>query len=182
MAGTALAASGEDEFFAADEDDDGVEGGGPVLFGVYGVVSQSLDIEAYREAFLRAGQVDHCRTDDAVEHGEGMMERLGVASEAAQELLLKVKRGEERTFAAEEIDVAAEARRGFIGFDAEIDAQSVEFVSIHQPCIGFRGKDGRSRCVQGTEGVHQGWIVLGFREMVEVVGVLAQVNKSTAGV
>ncbi len=63
-----------------------------------------------------------------------------------------------------------------------MDAKGVEFFGIEGPCVGFRGEDRGSRCVEGAEGVHQRRIVLGFREMVEVVGIFAQVDKSSAGV
>ena len=46
---------GEGEVFAAEEGDDGFEGGGPVLFGGLWVVAEGFDVEADDEAFLGAG-------------------------------------------------------------------------------------------------------------------------------
>ena len=44
-----------------------------------------------------------------------------MAGEAAQKLFLKMKRGEERAVAGQEIDVAGEAGGRFFGFDAEVE-------------------------------------------------------------
>jgi len=140
-------------------------------------MAEGFDVEAKGEAFLRSVQVDHGWPDDAVEHGEGMMERFGVAGEAAQQLLLKMKGSEEGAVSGQEIDVAGESCGGFIGFDADVDVEGFEFVGIEGPCVGFCGEDRRSCCIEGSESMHQGRITLGFGEMVEVVGVLTQVDK-----
>ena len=62
MAGTA-SVQVEGKVFAAQQGDDGVEGGGPVFFGGLRVVAERLDVEADGEALLRAGEVDERRAE-----------------------------------------------------------------------------------------------------------------------
>lgn len=82
---------GEYEGAATQEGDDGVECGCPVLFGCLRVVTERFDVEADSETFLRAGEIDECGTDDAVDHGVGMIERCGESRETVKELLLLVE-------------------------------------------------------------------------------------------
>ena len=102
-----------------------------------------------------------------------------MTGEAVQHLLLHVKRCEERALAPEEVDVAAESGRGFVGADVEVHAQRVEFLCVERPRVALRGEDGRPRRVERAQGLHQRRVVLGLGQMVEIVGILAQVDESS---
>jgi hypothetical protein len=78
----------KNKILAAKHRYNGIQRGGPVLFRGLLVVACSFDIQTYREAFLRTGQVDHRRTNDAVEQCIGMFQRSSVPGEAVQHLLL----------------------------------------------------------------------------------------------
>lgn len=177
--------AGEGEVFAADEADDVGEGGGPVFLGRLGVVAEGLDVEAEGEALLRAGEIDQRGAEDAVEHGEWMVERSDVAREPVQELFVLVERGEDGAFAPEDVDVADEAVAGVVGSvfeDVEVEAEVLElfcvFGRIERPGIALGGEDWRARRVEGAEGMHERRIELCFGEEIEIVGILAQVDEA----
>ena len=65
-----------------------------------------LDIEGEGEAFLGAGKVEERRTDHALEHDEGVVQRLGAAGEPVNEVLVLVEGGEYGAVAPKEVDVA----------------------------------------------------------------------------
>ena len=179
-------ALGKGQVFAAEEDDGGFEGGGPVLFGGGLVVAEGFDVEADGEAFLRAGEIDEGRADDAVDHGVGVIERGGEASEAIEDLFVPVDGGEDGALAPEEVDVTGEAVGGFFGDEVEVEAEVGElglvFVWVDEPGIAFGGEDGRARGVEGAEGVHQGGILGCFFEMIELVGIFAEIDETAVGV
>jgi len=117
-----------EEVFAAEECDCGGEGGGPFLPCGLGIGAEGFDVEAEGVAFLRAVEIDERGAQDAVERGGGVVERGGVAGEAAEELLLLGERGEEVTLTPDEVDVAGEAGGGGGGVDVEIEAEVFELV------------------------------------------------------
>jgi hypothetical protein len=63
-----------------------------------------------------------------------------------------------------------------------MDAELVKLFALENPCVALRGEEGRARGVEGAESVHEGGEVLGLGEMVEVVGVLAQIDEVGFGV
>ena len=171
---------------AAEEGDGGFEGGGPVLFGGGLVVAEGFDVEADGKAFLGAGEIDESGADDTVDHGVGVVERGGEAGEAIEDLLVPVDGGEDGALTPEEVDVTGEAIGGFFGDEVEVEAEvgqfGLVFAWVDEPGIAFGGEDGGARGVEGAEGVHQGRVLLGFDEMVEVVGVFAEIDETTVGV
>lgn len=167
--------------FPTQQCDYGIECGSPMPVGSLGIGAESFDVEADGEALLRAGKVDQRRADHTVEHGVGMVEGRGAANQAMQELLVVMKGEEERTVPEKKIDVAGEAGGGVVGseveIEVEVDAELFELLRVQDPCIAFCGEDRGARGVQGTERMHQGWILLGLGKVVEVVGVLAEVDE-----
>lgn len=152
-----------------------------MLGGRLRVGAQGFDVEGDGEAFLRAGEVEQGRADDAVEHGVGVVERGGAAAEAVEELLVLVKGSEERALAEEEIDVAGEAGGGLVWREVEIEVEVLtevgNLIGGEGPGVAFGSKDGGAGGVEGTQGVHKRWELLGLREMVEVVGVLTEIDE-----
>lgn len=149
--------------------------------GTLRVGAEGFDVEGDGEAFLGTGEVDHGGADDAVEHGVGVVEGGGAAGETVEELLVLVEGGEEGAVAEEEVDVASEAGGGLVGGEVEIEievgAELGQLFGGEGPGVAFGGKDGGARGVEGAEGVHEGWKLLGFGEVVEVVGVFAEVDE-----
>ncbi len=47
----------------------------------------------------------------------------------------------------------------------------LQLFGAEEPGIAFCGEDGRTGGVERAQGLHEGWIVFGFGEVVEVVGV-----------
>lgn len=80
------------------------------------IVAQRFDIETEGEAFLGTSEVNKGGAKDAIEHGVGVVERGSVAGKAMEELLVLVERGEDRTLAPQDIDVADEAMGGVAQF------------------------------------------------------------------
>ena len=152
------------------------------MFGGGLVVAEGFDVEADGEAFLGAGEIDESGADDAVDHGVGVIERGGEAGEAVEDLLLPVEGGEDGALAPEEVDVTGEAIGGFFGEEVEVEAEVGEFGLIFAwvdgPGIAFGGEDGGAGGVEGAEGVHQGGVALGFGEVVEVVGIFAEIDEA----
>ena len=174
--------------FGAEDGDDGFEGGGPVGRSRGGVGAEGLDVEGDGESFLGTGEVDERGADDAVEHGVGLVEALGAAHEAMDELTILMGRREEGAVAEEEIDVAGESGEGGGGAEAwveieiEREAKLLELFGGEGPGVAFGGEDGRAGGVEGAEGVHEGREALGLGEMVEVVGVCAEIDEVRGGV
>ena len=71
-----------EEVFAAKEGYGGFQGGGPVVAGGVRIGADGFDVEGDGEALLRAGKVEEGGTEDAVEHGVGVVEGDGAADEA----------------------------------------------------------------------------------------------------
>ena len=144
-----------------------------------GVGAEGFDVEADGEALLGAGEVDEGGADDAVEGGVGVVEGFGAAGEAAEELLGVVEGGEEGAVAPEDVDVAGEAGGILVGFggEIEVEVEMFELFGGEGPGVAFGGEDGRAGGVEGAEGLHERRVVFGLGEMVEVVGVLAQVDE-----
>ena len=148
------------------------------MFRGLGIVTNGLHVQADGETLLRTGEIDECRTDDAVEHGIGLIERRGVAGQTMHPLLHLVVGGEERSLAPEDVDVAAEACRGVVGGGVKVCAKIVELLCFERPCIALRGEDSGSWSVERAQGMHQRGVLFDFGEMIEVVGVLAEIDES----
>ena len=80
----------EGQLFAAQQRYDCVQSGCPVFFRGACIMAESLDVEADREALLRAGEVNQRGADDAIQHGVGLMQEGGVTTETMEHLLLLV--------------------------------------------------------------------------------------------
>jgi hypothetical protein len=166
------------KILAAQQCDDSVQSRSPVLFCGLGIVANGFYIETGCETLLWASEIDECRADDAVEHGIGLIQRRRVACQTVHDLLHLVVGGEERSFTPEDVDVATEACRGIVGSYVKVCAKIFELVGIERPCIALRGEDRRSRCVERTQSMHQWWMLFDFREVIEVIGVLAEIDES----
>ncbi len=169
------------EVFAAQQGDDGIKRCAPAPRGGVRVGTERLEVKADGEALLRTGEVHEGRADDAVEHDVGVVQRCCAAGEAVQHLLGLVERGEDGALAPEQIDVAGEAigrGSGILGINIKIDAQVLQLFGVERPGIALGGEDRRAVRVQRAQGLHQRRVLLGFGEMVEVVGVLAQVDEA----
>jgi hypothetical protein len=175
-----------EEVFAAEEGGGGFEGCGPVVAGGFVVGAEGFDVEGDGEALLWAGEIEEGGADDAVEHGVGMVEGRCSADEAVQKLLLMVYRDEAGAVAQEEVDVAGESVgelscEGLVSeIEVEVEAELVEFFGLEGPGVTFGGEDWRARGVEGAESVHERREVFGLGEMIEVVGVFAQVDEVAA--
>ena len=169
------------EVLAAEEGDDVAEGGGPGLPAGFGVGADGFDVEGEGEALLGAGEVEEGGADDGFEHGVGVVEGADATGEAVEEELVLVEGGEDGAVAPEEVDVAGEAVRGGDGVEEELKSEVGEFVWVgaggEGPGIAFGGEDGGSGGVEGAEGVEEGRVGFGFGDLVEVVGVLAEVDE-----
>src|SRR5712692_6935818 len=96
------------EVLTSQDADDGLQRCGPALFSADCIVAESLDVEAQGEALLRAGEIDECGTQHAVEHRVGMVEWASATGESVKQLLLLVERGEEGALPPQDVDVAGE--------------------------------------------------------------------------
>ena len=143
------------------------------------VGADGLDVEADGEALLRGGYVEEGGADDAVENGVGVVERFGAADEAVEELLVLMEGDEVRALAEEEVNVAGEAGGGELGAESgvEVLTEGVEVFGRERPGVAFGGEDGGARGVERAEGVHDGGEQLGLGEMIEVVGVVAEIDE-----
>ncbi len=172
---------GGGEVFASKQSYGGFEGGGPVLDGGVGVGSGGFDVEGEGEAFVDAGKVDEGRTEDALEGGLGKVESGGSTDEAVGELALEMDGGEEGAVAGEEVDVAPEAMGVVGGGKVEFEAEAGDLFGGEGPGVAFGGEDGRTGSVEGAECLHQLGVLLGLGNLVEVVGVFAEVYEVGGG-
>jgi hypothetical protein len=148
-----------------------------------GIVAEGLDVEGDCEALLRAGEVEKGGADDAVEHGVRVIERGGAANEAVEKLLVMMHGDKARAIAEEDVDVAVESGgEKFVGgIDVEVEMELIELFRFERPRVALGGEDGRARGVESAESVHESGEVFGLGEMVEVVGVFAEVDEVRAG-
>jgi hypothetical protein len=167
------------DVFGTEEKDDVFEGGGPVLLRGAGIVAECLDVEGDGEALLWAGEVEERGADDAVEHGVRVIERGGAANEAVEKLLVMMHRDKAGAVAEEDVDVAGESGGEWFvgGIDVEVEMELVELFGFERPGVALGGEDRRARGVEGAESVHESGEVFGFGEVVEVVGVFAEVDE-----
>jgi hypothetical protein len=99
-----------------------------------------------------------------------------------EHLLLLVEGGEDKAFAPEEVDVAAEAHGSLVSEDVEFQAKGFELLLVERPGVTFGGEDGRTGSVERTQGMEQRRMLLDLGKMIEVVGVFTQINEVAAGV
>jgi len=142
---------------------------------VGGVCAKSLDVETEGEAFLRAGEINERGTQDAIDSGVGMIERFNEADEALESLLLLVERDEDGAVTSDEIDVTHKAVRGFRWKDIQIRLGKEALVRVHGPGVALCGEDGRAWGVERTQGLHEGRVSLRFRNLIHVIGILAEI-------
>ena len=98
--------------------------------------------------------------------------------QAMQHLLLLMIGGEDRSLAPENVDVAAESGRGLVDDHVQVQAKCVELLCVERPRVALRGEDRRTRGVERAQGMHQGRIVLGFGEVVEIVRIFAEIDEA----
>lgn len=175
------------EGFAAKEGGDVGESGGPVVFGGLGIVAEGFDVEADGEAFLGDGDVDEGGAEDELEHGVGVVERGGAVGDAVEKLLVAMARCKGCAITSEEVDVAGEGYGSFFGRVMQIEVEIGEFVlgvgvvgigvEGDGPGVTLGGEDGRALRVERAESVEERWIGYGFGQVIEVVGVLAEVDE-----
>ena len=162
---------------AAKQRDDRLKRRGPVLLRRLPIMSESFDVEAQREALLRASKIDKRRPEHAVEHGVGLVDRLSPASKSMEQLLLLVEGTEDGALSPQNIDVAREAIRGLLDEDIQIQAKVLELILIERPRIALRGKDRGARSIECPQRMHQRRMLFDLSKVIEVVGILAQVDK-----
>ena len=141
-------------------------------------MAESLYIKADGEALLRAGKINQRWTDYAVEHGEGMVQRRRVSRETVHHLLHLVVGGKERSLAPNNVNIAAETGGGVVGSYVEILAEVIERFCVERPRITLGGEDGRSGGVESTQSMHQWRMLFNLGEMIEVVGIFAQIDEA----
>ena len=86
-------------------------------------MTDSLDVEGDREAFLWGGEVDERGAECALERGVGVLEWSGETRDAVEELLVLMKGDEGRALAPEEIDVAGDAGGCVFVDEVEFEAE-----------------------------------------------------------
>ena len=171
-----------DEVFATHDRNNCVESTGPLFQCSILIATESFDVEAECETFLRRFEVDERGTQYAFKRSHGIVERSSKARETAHELFMLMERREERAVAAYEIDVAGKACRCFFGVDVEIDLQMAEFLAAYDPGVTLGGKDRRARRIEGAQGLHEWRMLLGFGDGVEVVRVSTEIDEGRCSV
>lgn len=177
--------SGEGQIFVAQQSNDGIEGGCPVLFGSARIVTESFNIEAKSKAFLRAGKVDQRGAKDAVEHSKRAIECPGMAGQAVEQLLVLVEGSEDGAFAPEDIDVADESVCRVVDGSVKkikVEPKPVELVGMffgaERPDIALGSKDRRPRRVKSAKSMHQRRMQLGFGKVIEIIWIFAEVDET----
>ena len=174
----AFSRSGKRKLFAAKEGDDGLQSFRPVLVRVGGIGAERLDVEADCEAFLGADEIDESGAEDAFDGSIGGVDRVQEAGEANEAPLALMERDEEGALAPEKIEVACEAVGRLSRGEIEIVLGGCEFIGRHDPGVTLRGEDGRADGVEGTERLSERRMKLRFRDLVEGVGIFAEVNEA----
>jgi len=150
------------------------ERGGPVVGGGFGVRAEGGDVEGDAEAFQGAVEVEHGGAENALEGGFRVGELLGAADDAVETVLLLVGGGEDGALAPEEIDVTSEADTGKVGVEREFQAEGLESFGVRAvggegPGVTLGGEEGTAGGVEGAKSAAESGIVLGFRDVVDVV-------------
>ncbi len=157
-----------------------------MFLGGLQVVAERLDVQADGEALMRSGDVNHRWPQDAVEHRIRVVERSCLAREPMEKLLVLVERGEGRSLAPQNVDVAGETCRSVLRNLVKLEAETFKLFSfrfgIQRPRIALRREDDGPGRVQGAESMHQGRVKLGLGQMVEVVRVLTQIDEAAVGI
>ena len=75
------------------------------------VVPQRLHIQADRKTLVGNGNVNQRRSQDAIDHRVGLVERSCLAGEPVEKLLVLVERSEGRPLTPQNVDIAGEPDR-----------------------------------------------------------------------
>jgi hypothetical protein len=108
-----------------------------------------------------------------------------MTGEPVEKLLVLVERSKDGALTPEDVDVADKAAGGvarFLVSEVKIKPEVVEFIRVlllvERPGIAFGGEDRGARGIEGAKSVHQRGMELGFRKMVEIIGIFAKVDEA----